>query len=225
MNGLEKIFTDTVWRRLAVAFVLFAVPVLIFVELAEEVREKETQTVDEGVLLLVNGTASPQLDAVMAGLTHLGGAWAVALITVGLALVLWQKRLRRMAALLAATVGGAATINILLKAFFQRDRPELWERIVTENSYSFPSGHAMASSALALGLMVIFWPTRWRWLVVGIGCIYMVVIGFTRLYLGVHYPTDVIAGWLVSAAWATVVAVTLQYPRWTKPEAKQLNGR
>jgi len=222
---LQKVFSDTVWRRLAVAFVLFAVPVFMFVELAEEVREKETQTVDEGVLLLINGTASPQLDAAMAGLTHLGGVWAVALITVGLAMVLWQKQLLRMAALLAVTVGGAATINILLKALFQRDRPELWERIVTENSYSFPSGHAMASSALALGLMVIFWPTRWRWLAVVIGCIYMVIVGFTRLYLGVHYPTDVVAGWLVSAAWVTVAAVTLQYPRWAKPEAKQLDGR
>ena len=67
----------------------------------------------------------------------------------------------------------------------------------------------MLSSALAFSLVVVMWHTRWRWIVTSLAAAYVVSIGFTRLYLGVHYPTDVVAGWCVSAAWVIIVAVVL----------------
>ena len=97
----------------------------------------------------------------------------------------------------------------MLKAIFIRPRPEEWTRIVEETNYSFPSGHAMSSAALAFALIVVTWRTRWRWPVVVVMALYTMMIGLTRLYLGVHYPTDIIGGWFVSAAWVAIVVLML----------------
>ena len=106
-------------------------------------------------------------------------------------------------------VGGAALLNMVLKLIFERPRPDLWEQLIIETSFSFPSGHAMASSALAFSVIAIAWNTRFRWYAVGVGVLFMLVIGFSRLYLGVHYPTDVLAGWFVSGAWVLLVALVV----------------
>lgn len=211
LNALLHIFSSRTWRQLIVAFGLFLLPAYAFVELADEVRDKETLVFDEAVLRAVNSVSTPLLDAVAVGATQLGGVLGVLVITAGLVALLVSRKMLLKAALLAVGVGGGAVLNVLLKSIFQRDRPQLWERLVTENSYSFPSGHAMASSALALSLIVIFWPTRWRWLVVTLAGLYMVVIGLTRLYLGVHYPTDVLAGWMVSGAWVALMVLVVKY--------------
>lgn len=198
-------------RRAFVAFLALIVPVVVFVELADEVREGEPLPFDREVLLSINSLASPLLDTVSVIATQFGGVIGVVALTVGGAVLLWGRAKRRMATLLTMGVGGAVLLNLLLKVVFQRDRPQLWERLVTENSYSFPSGHAMASSALALSLIVICWPTRLRWVSVAIAALYMIVIALTRLYLGVHYPSDILAGWAISAAWIATLVYVLTY--------------
>jgi membrane-associated phospholipid phosphatase len=206
-----NVFSKRTISRLVLAFVVLTVPVMAFVELAEEVGEGESLPVDQAILRTINAHASPLFDTAAVILTEFGGVIGVTVLTVGLATLLWGRGKRRMAALLVTGVGGTSVLNLVLKAVFQRDRPDLWERLVTENSYSFPSGHAMASSALALSIIVICWPTRWRWAGIAIGLIYMIVIGLTRLYLGVHYPSDVLAGWIVSAAWIATMVYVLTY--------------
>jgi membrane-associated phospholipid phosphatase len=216
-----SVLSPQTWRQIAVTFGMVAVPVFGFVQVADEVRDRDTLGFDEAVLQAINTIASPWLNAVVAGLTELGGVIGVIAITAGLSVLLWRRRLRLKAAQLVLGVGGAVLLNVLLKAVFQRDRPALWERIVTENSYSFPSGHAMASSALALSIIVLFWPTRWRWVAVAIAAVYMLVIAFTRLYLGVHYPTDIVAGWCVSAAWIAALGGLLTYRRSRRSRQRQ----
>ncbi len=214
MNKYTAIFqalSTNTWLRLAVTFGLFLLPTYIFIELADEVRDRETLFFDEGILRTVNSFSTPALDTFTVGFTQLGGVQGVFVLTLGIALLLLGRKKRRSAAILVVGVAGAGLLNVFLKSIFQRDRPELWERILTENSFSFPSGHAMASSALALSLIVVFWPTRWRWPVLVGALVYMVGIGLTRLYLGVHYPTDVIAGWIVSAAWVALVMLIVRY--------------
>lgn len=208
-----SVLSPETWRQVTVVFIMFAVPAFVFVQLADEVRDQDTLGFDEAVLQAVNTLASPGLDALMAGLTELGGVIGAIVLTAGLGAMLWRRGYRLKTAQLVLGVGGAVLLNVLLKSVFQRDRPELWERIVTENSYSFPSGHAMASSALALSVIVLFWPTRWRWLAITGAVLYMFVIAFTRLYLGVHYPTDILAGWAVSAAWVAALGGLLAYRR------------
>lgn len=199
------------WIHLAITFTLLLLPVYGFIELADEVRDSETLIFDESILRSVHNASSPLTDALVVGFTQLGGVIGVAVLTVGAVALLWVRGLHNKAFTLLAGVGGGLVLNLFLKAIFQRDRPQLWDRLVTENSFSFPSGHAMASSALACSLIVIFWPTRWRWPVLVSAILYMVMIGFTRLYLGVHYPTDVLAGWLVSVSWVVLVAVIVSY--------------
>ena len=88
-------------------------------------------------------------------------------------------------------------------------RSDLWERLITETSYSFPSGHAMLSSMLAFAVIAIAWRTRYRLIATIAALLFMVLVSFSRLYLGVHYPTDIVAGWLVSVSWLLVVLAVI----------------
>lgn len=206
-----KAFSKKTWRRIVIAFIVVVAPVIIFAELAEQVSERETLAYDEAILLAVNRLEAPFLDSIAVAITQLGGLIGMVLLVAMCVVVLWLHRRRARAVFIVLSVTGAGLLNLLLKSIYQRDRPELWERLVTENTFSFPSGHAMASSALAFGLMVAFWHTRYRWIVVIGAGIYMVAVAFTRLYLGVHYPTDILAGWIVSGMWVSAVTVAVYY--------------
>ena len=194
------------WQQLLLALVLYILPVAAFVAMVDGVRERETLSQDIALLQYIHSFATPQLYQTYIALTNLGGIWWVAGLTMLAGGLLVWKRRPYPAAIVMVSVGGAELINLVIKALFERDRPQLWQRLVVENSYSFPSGHAMASAALALSLIVVLWSTRWRYLTLTIGLVYMVAIGLSRLYLGVHYPTDILAGWLAGAVWVAIVA-------------------
>ena len=157
----------------------------------------------------VHERSTEAMTTTMAALTELGGLVAVPVIAVTWAGFLWWRGRRRDAALLAAAVIGSTLLNMLLKAVFQRDRPDFWEHLVVENSYSFPSGHAMASMSLAASLAVIAWSSRWRWPAIVLGAVYVLVVGFSRVYLGVHFPSDILAGWCVAVLWVAIVVTVL----------------
>jgi len=195
--------------RVLVALGLFAVCMLAFVNIALEITEPHAPTLDQPVLLVIHAHASPMLDRLVPLLTDLGGVVVVALVAMGLIGWFVRRRQYRRALIMTLGVGGAAALNLLLKAFFSRPRPELWPRLVNETNFSFPSGHAMATMALAAALVAALWYTRWRIHAIIMGVVYVLIIGLTRLYLGVHYPTDVIGGWLIGAAWIAVVFAVL----------------
>ena len=115
-------------------------------------------------------------------------------LLLGLLLV----RRYRAARFLALSVGGAGLLNLAAKLLLSRPRPALWVVRHPELSSSFPSGHAMAAAALATALGFLLWPTRCRWVAVSTGAGWALAMGWARMYLGVHYPSDVLAGWLRS---------------------------
>ncbi len=211
LAALAQELSRAIWQKLLRYFGLYVLPAVLFVALANEVREQETLGFDTALLNYVHSVASPGLDTLVRSITDFGYIWWVSGLTIAGVVWLVYHAQRRNALILATGVAGSALLNLILKALFQRDRPQLWERIVTENSHSFPSGHAMASASLTIALMVILWPTRWRWWAIVGGSVYMVVIAWTRLYLGVHYPTDIIAGWLMTAAWVLMVAGLIRH--------------
>lgn len=90
-------------------------------------------------------------------------------------------------------------LNLLAKAFFRRDRP--LETLLHEPNYSFPSGHASGSMAFAVAVIILLWPSRWRWWAVIAGISFTLLVGVSRIYLGAHYPSDVLGGWMASLAW------------------------
>ena len=192
--------------RLVVAFGFFSIATIGFISIADEVRDGDTTVLDEAVLLGLNELSRPWVDSVMVFITQLGGVLVLGLATVLVVGYFWYKRRKYAALMVLASMVGAGILNVLLKALFARERPDLWTQLVTETSFSFPSGHAMGSSAFALALIIILWQTKWRILVLILGSLYVLLIGLSRMYLGVHFPTDVVAGWLVSAGWVAIVA-------------------
>ena len=197
------------WLQLAVAALMFLAPLLLFVGLASDVVTSGMLPWDEPFMVWVHGHASQGMTTTMSIVTELGGLVAVPIIAVAWAGLLWWRGRRRDAALLAATVVGATLLNTALKAVFQRDRPDFWEHLVVESSCSFPSGHAMASMSLAAALVVIAWRTRWRWPAIVLGAVYVLVVGLSRIYLGVHFPSDILAGWCVAIVWVTIDVAVL----------------
>lgn len=180
-------------------------PLVLFTLIALQVTGNGGFSFDEPLLLSINQNAAASLDRFFAGLTELASPKLTAGITSVLALILWFARRRWQAVYLFVAVGGASALNYVIKPLIERDRPELWLSPTPETSFSFPSGHSNASMALGLALVLLAWRTRWRWPVLALAVIFIALIGFSRLYLGVHYPSDVLAGWSIAAAWTVAL--------------------
>jgi membrane-associated phospholipid phosphatase len=206
---------------------LLLLPILVFAKLSFEIKDGQPIGLDIAILTYLHRFANPTLDQIAKHLTDLGGPDVIVLATLVMALVLYVKRKTSAVTILLLGVVGAFIINVVLKLTFQRVRPSLWTPIITEKSFSFPSGHAMMSSALALSAMVILWPTRWRWPSIILGGLYILAIGLTRMYLGVHFPSDIVAGWTVSFIWVAIIFIGLSKAKPALPaprsEAKPAN--
>lgn len=195
------------------AFVSVLGPMLLFGALAEDVWEKDAFRWDSPTLQWLHAHSSPALDALMLRASLVGGISVALPLAVLFGLGLWLARRRREALFGAVGVGGACVIDLIAKAVFQRARPDLWLSIAPEHDYGFPSGHSMLSSAMVFVLLLLLWRSRARRalqvLATLAGVAFMLLVGASRLYLGVHYPSDVLAGWAASLAWVSCVHFTL----------------
>lgn len=209
-----------------------------FVELADEIAEPGGVGVDRRILLALRDPANPAdplgphwVEEAVRDLTALGSMVIVTLLTVTVVgyLVL-QQRLRSAIFLVVAVVGGVV-LGAFLKGIFDRPRPDVVPHMVEVLSESFPSGHTIISSIVypILGIMVSRTVRRTRTrvylLCVAVGL--ALLVGLTRVYLGVHYPTDVLGGWALGFAWALLcwLAVRwLQRHRTVEPEPQPQHG-
>jgi membrane-associated phospholipid phosphatase len=187
--------------KLALLFGGMLLPLWGFLELADEVHEAEVIPFDEPLLLFAQSMAGAGLDGVFLFFSQAGYAWGVVPFDIGLVLVLLVLRRWREGLFAAVATGGSALLNIATKQLFSRERPSLWESIAPESSYSFPSGHAMGSMTLAMVLVLLAWPTRARWWIVAAMAVFVPMVGLSRVYLGVHYPSDILAGWAAASIW------------------------
>ena len=196
--------------QLIAAFILFWAPVIVFSKLAGEVIEREPIALDTSILQWIHSQSSPVLDGVFLFFTTAGNVEFILPITATIIAFLLYKKQRTNALIITFGVGGAAAANFILKELFHRDRPAFWQSLISETGYSFPSGHSMISAALIVCLVALLWKTAWRIpaLIAGVGIILMV--GISRLYMGVHYPTDVVAGWSAGLIWALLVVVIVR---------------
>lgn len=220
-------------RLMGMALLLAIVALGVFGMLADEVFEGDTLKFDLAVRNGVHAHASPGLTQVMRGFSFLGSAaflGAATIVLVAVFLLLSRKsppkptpglggapsklppRWRRAAALLTITMAGDVALETMLKELFRRPRPEAFFGTPLPDSYSFPSGHAMASFCFYLvlaGMMAHRVESRKARAGLWVGAAILAAgIGFSRIYLGVHWPTDVIAGYAAAAVWVgTVVTV------------------
>jgi undecaprenyl-diphosphatase len=187
--------------RILLAFLAILVPLSGFASLAEELREGEGFFFDQPILLALHRLATPGVDFFFVWMSKLGYQYGVIPIDVGVAAwLVWKRRYRDALFFLLAVVG-SLVVNIGAKNHFTRLRPELWTPIAPEMSFSFPSGHAMGSMTLGTAVALLAWPTRGRWWVLGLSSAFVLLVGMSRVYLGVHFPSDILAGWTAAMAW------------------------
>jgi undecaprenyl-diphosphatase len=192
-----------------------------FVEFASHVSSGATQAFDDRVLQWIADHRSPTLDHIMLEITFLGTGTVVLMAVAISAMFLWLSNHKYSALLLLISTTGVILLNNLLKAGFSRPRPQVVEWGTTVLSSSFPSGHAM-SAAVVYGT-VAYLAGRLqrrrlhRAITMILAGLLIVVISASRLYLGVHYPSDVLAGVVIGLAWAGFCMATL--------EAIQVYGR
>lgn len=197
---------------LGVLLLLF-LAILVFVQVADEVLEGDTAGFDEWAVRALRRADDPSrplgprwLMEVGRDVTALGGIAVLTGLTLAVSGFLWLRRMfGAMALVLASTLGGTAA-SLLLKQLFERPRPELVPHLSHVYTSSFPSGHAMLSATvfLTLGTLLGRFVSDFhlKAYFLGIALLLTVLVGISRVYMGVHYPTDVLAGWVAGLAWA-----------------------
>ena len=195
------------------ALLLAAGGVWLFLELADDVLEGDTTTVDEQLLLMLRAPTDssdplgpPWVEDLARDITGVGGAAVLTLLTAASAGFLALQRKRHLALYVLAAVASGALVSTLLKMGFDRPRPDLVPHGQIVYTSSFPSGHSMLSAVafLTLGALLASSQTnlRLRVYLISLAVFLTVIVGVSRVYLGVHWPTDVLAGWTAGAAWA-----------------------
>lgn len=191
---------------------------LIFAKVSSEVRENEWQASEAGIMRSLRTVEDPSIPIGPKWIHHaaldisaLGGGSVLSLMTLlVLGYLLLLRRYHAMLLVLVATVGGML-LNNSLKQFFGRERPSIVPHLSEVASASYPSGHSMLSAIvyLTLGVMLAQSTSSWRLRMYFVGAALLVsfLIGLTRVYLGVHYPTDVLGGWTVGTAYAVLCAM------------------
>jgi undecaprenyl-diphosphatase len=206
------------------ALALAAAGLLGFVALVDEVAEGDTNAFDEAILHALRNPADPHdpvgpwwVESIMRDITALGGTTVLSVITVIALGYLLIDGKRATAFFLLASVAGGTLVSNILKTTVARPRPDLVAHLVEVRTLSFPSGHAMLSAAvfLTLGALLagVQAKRRLKAYLLGVAVVLTLVVGASRVYLGVHWPTDVLAGWCVGAAWAMMCWLVMQWLR------------
>ncbi|MFN6952382.1 MAG: phosphatase PAP2 family protein [Albidovulum sp.] len=202
---------------LAVVLALAAVALWAFAELAEEVMEGKTHTFDTTILLAFRAPGAPAdplgppwFEDLARDVTGLGGFGVLGFLTLATAGLLWLQHKRWTALYVLGAVASGVTLSSTAKAFFDRPRPDLVPHGTLVYTASFPSGHSMMAAVVYLTLAALVartFPQQWiRVYVVALAVFVTLAVGISRVYLGVHWPTDVLAGWAAGAAWALTCA-------------------
>jgi len=200
-----------------------AIGALIFFGwLTDEVLEGETRHFDEATRAAVHQLASPALTAIMRGLSFIGSTISLTIATIAVVVRFAMQKRGREAKLFAITMIGAALLNLTLKLTFKRARPVPFFNLTAPETYSFPSGHSLMSccffGALAAIVTARIKRKRLRVIVWMLASVMFLSIGFSRIYLGVHHTTDVIAGFVAALIWILII-------RFAEMQVRRRRGR
>jgi undecaprenyl-diphosphatase len=200
-------------RRVWLTALVAALVAYFLFELTGEVLEGETRAFDEGVLLMLRDPIDPAmprgpawLTKMMVDITALGGVTVLTLLVTLVVVYLALRQKYRTALFVTASILGGWALSSAMKLGIARPRPEVVQHLVEVTDMSFPSGHAMLSAItyLTLGAMLSRLEERasLRYFFPLVAVVLTLIIGLSRIYLGVHYPTDVLGGWAAGMVWA-----------------------
>ncbi|RFC61945.1 PAP2 family protein [Fulvimarina endophytica] len=210
---LKTLVRKRVELRVLIAILLAAAAIWAFVAIAGEVTEGDTQGLDEEILLMMRSPADIRepygphwLEVLGRDLTALGGTGILIMITAFAALYMMMRGGLRTALVMVAAIASGFAASQLLKWGFSRPRPDLVPHGTYVYTSSFPSGHSMMSAVVYLTLAILTARTEALWRVrvflILSAVVLTVLVGISRVYLAVHWPSDVLAGWTIGAAWA-----------------------
>ncbi|MEB3309252.1 MAG: phosphatase PAP2 family protein [Snowella sp.] len=180
--------------------------------LVKGVLKRETFNFDQSFLLTIYPYENSGLDQFMLFITRFGNPEVmipIAILSLGL---LWWKNNQLEAKIFVIGCLGATILNLGLKLMFERSRPALWKQLITETSFSFPSGHALGS-LFFYGFLAYLLAQKYpqlRLTIYSLTTLFITTIGLSRLYLGVHWPSDVLAGYGISIIWLTTCITMLK---------------
>lgn len=208
---VERIF-KSFGGRLLVGLVFAAGIWFFFGWLAEDVFKGVTKIFDESVRNFIHGFAAPPLTAAMKFFTYFGSPLSLTILGVIVIAAFFYLKHKRAVALFSITMAGEVALNLAFKMFFKRVRPEPFFDFPLPASYGFPSGHAFGSFCF-FGILAWLTSTRTQnkitkaaiW---SAAVIIILFVGLSRVYLGVHYPSDVLAGYAAGLFWIVIVALT-----------------
>jgi len=206
----------TIGLYLTVGFFACALLIVLFGRLADEVFEVHGEgTLDRRVTAAVRALQTPSRDAVALAVTQLGSWRFLMPATLAVAATLAWKKHPVSALLFAGCVVGGWLLEVLLKISYHRTRPDLWPALVSEKSPSFPSGHATMTTLFFGACVALVYHLsgnhRLRAAATVAGAAVVLAVGFTRIYLGAHWLTDVVAGYLVGLFWVVVSATGTEF--------------
>jgi undecaprenyl-diphosphatase len=194
--------------NLPIVVIISIVSFLVFSFLAYTISAKEILQFDTAIITFIQGVESPGLTAVMKILSIIGDTPVVIILSLVVLFFLYKVlKHRSELVLFVVALSGSAILNLLLKYFFQRTRPEI-HRLVEIEGYSFPSGHAMNACTVYTIIAFLLWHNiatkTGRTILIILSTIMILSIGISRIYLGVHYPSDIFGGYLASGFWITI---------------------
>jgi undecaprenyl-diphosphatase len=206
----------------SLALVVLGLGLFIFIGVADEVLEGDTLRFDTWLLLALRAPGHPDdplgpvwVEELFRDFTALGGSAVLGLLTLASAGYLWLTGLRRVAVFLLLAIVGGLLLSLALKSGFQRPRPDLVAQEAFVYTSSFPSGHSMLSAVVYLTggalLAVVHAARRVRIYLIVCSILVTLLVGVSRVYLGVHWPSDVVAGWAAGAAWAAACWLIAQW--------------
>lgn len=181
-------------------------PLLSFIFIALMVSKfAEKLSWDSSLLLVIHNSNQPILDQIATTTTNLGNLLGIMVLSTPIFIFLAYQKKWQVFAYLITTILSSALVNFIVKLLFHRLRPHFWELFYIERGFSFPSGHAMGSMTLIVALLLITRGTVWNTICLVFGSLYVLLIAWTRLYLGVHYPSDILGGWLLAIVWTVSI--------------------
>jgi len=198
-------------RRLDGRWWICLAPATVFVILAS-MLQAASFAFDRPIMLAIHGIAGVGLDRAAWWLARIGYGFGVIPLDVLLAIVLALRHRLRDAGFAIAALGGSLLLDEALKIAFARPRPTFWVPAEIQHSFGFPSGHAMAVATLATVVTALAWRGRWQWPVLLFSAAFALIVGASRIYIGVHYPSDVLAGWSAGVAWAMAMHLLFFHP-------------